>query len=78
MLGIRRMLKPDAKTLNIKEQFVNDEVTGLILIFRVAPNGEARLHIGGESLPFGNRDFQFDSNGELIGTGTSWGDCRVK
>ncbi len=69
------MLKSDAKILNIKEQLVNDEVTGLMLIFRVAPNGETRLHIVGESLLFGNRDFQFDKEGNLVGTGTACSDC---
>ena len=63
------MLKFDAKTIKIKEQVINDLVTGLTLIFRVTPSGEGRLHVIGESLPFGNRDFQFDVNGELVGRG---------
>ena len=64
------MKKENAKTLNIKEQIVNDAVTGLMLVFRVTPSGEARLHLMGGCLPFGNRDFQFDKDGELAGTGT--------
>ncbi len=73
------MLKRDGKTLKIKEQLINDPVTGLTLIFRVTPSGEARLHLSGESLPFGNRDFQFDENGELAGTGTgTGGSCIVE
>ena len=63
------MLKLNAKTLNIKEQVIPDLVTGMTLIFRVASNGESRLHIQGDKLPFGNRDFQFDKDGVLAGTG---------
>jgi hypothetical protein len=63
------MLKRNAKTVKIKEQVINDLVTGLTLIFRVTPSGEARLHLLGDNLPFGNRDFQFDKNGKLAGTG---------
>ena len=59
------MLKQNAKTAKIKEQVINDLVTGLTLIFRVTPSGEARLHLLGDNLPFGNRDFQFDRNGNL-------------
>ena len=65
------MLKVNAKTLNIKEQIINDVGTDLMLIFRVTPSGEARLRLIGDCLPFGNRDFQFDKDGELAGTGTS-------
>lgn len=71
------MLKPNAKTLQIKEQFINDAVTDLMLIFRVTPSGEARLHISGSSLPNGNRDFQFNKDGELVGTGTGLCPCKI-
>jgi len=64
------MLRTNSKTLNIKEQFIDDPVTGLTLMFRVTPSGESRLHILGDNLPYGNRDFQFDKNGKLAGTGT--------
>ena len=36
------MLKLNAKTLHIKEQVINDLVTGVTLILRVTPAGEAR------------------------------------
>jgi len=64
------MLKLNAQTLKIKEQVINDAVTDLMLIFRVTPSGEARLHLIGANLPFGNRDFQFDKNGNEAGAGT--------
>jgi len=69
------MLKPDAKTLYIKEQIINDLVTGLTLIFRVAPNEESGLQLLGDNLLFGNRDFQFDKDGRLVGTGTGVRNC---
>jgi len=72
------MLKPNAKTLKIKEQVINDALTDLMLIFRVTPSGEARLHLLGTNLPFGNRDFQFDVTGELVGTGTGLCPCKYK
>lgn len=72
------MLLPNAKTVKIKEQIINDDVTGLMLVFRVTPSGEARLHLMGDSLPFGNRDFQFDEDGELTGTGTGIYESKVE
>jgi len=72
------MIKPDAKTLHIKEQIINDQVTGITIILRVTPNGEARIHLLCDSIPFGNRDFQFDKEGLLVGTGTSCSDCQTK
>uniref|UniRef100_A0A6M3LPF2 Uncharacterized protein n=1 Tax=viral metagenome TaxID=1070528 RepID=A0A6M3LPF2_9ZZZZ len=67
---------PNAKTTNIKEQIIDDLVTGLMLVFSVTPSGESRLHLVGDILPFGNRDFQFDCNGELAGTGTRTCSCQ--
>lgn len=49
--------------------------TGLMLVFRLTPSGESRLHLVGDILPFGNRDFQFGTDGELVRTGT--GTCGV-
>jgi len=72
------MLKWNPQTLKIKEQLINDAVTGLMLIFRVTPSGEARLHISGSNLPYGNRDFQFNKDGELVGTGTGLCPCKIE
>lgn len=59
--------------VGIEEQVVDDsEVSGLTLTFWRTPSGEGRLRITGD-LPYGNRDFQFDCNGELAGTGTATG-----
>jgi len=62
--------KPNGKLFQVKEQMINDLTTGLMLVFRVTPSGEPRLHVQGNALPFGNRDFQFNQKGELVGTGT--------
>ena len=72
------MLRLKAQTLKIKEQLINDAVTDLMLIFRVTPSGEARLHISGSNLPYGNRDFQFNKDGELVGTGTGLCPCKIE
>ena len=72
------MLKPSATTLQIKEQIINDLVTDLMLIFRVTSDGEAHIQLLGDNLPFGNRDFQFGKNGELVGTGTGLCPCKYK
>ncbi len=69
------MLKQNAKTLHIKEQYIDDLATELTLIFRVTSDGEAYLQLLGDNLPFGNRDFQFDKDGELAGTGTGVRNC---
>jgi len=69
------MLKRDAKTLRIKEQMINDLTTGLMVLLRVTPDGEARIEINGDTLPLGNRSFQFDSDGQLVSTGTSVSGC---
>ena len=69
-------IKPEAKDWTIKEQIVEDSASGLTFQFEVLPCGEARLRIFGKSLPFGNREIQFDKSGEEAGAGTSRGLCR--
>jgi len=62
--------------VEIQQQIINDvEVSGLSLTFWRTQTGEARLRIEGDHLLFGNRDFQFDSNGHLVGVGTAAGSC---
>lgn len=64
------MLPENAGVTKIKEQIINDPATSLTLIFRLTPSGESRLRLLSDILPFGNRDFQFGTDGELVGTGT--------
>lgn len=70
-------VKPDGKLCPIREQIIEDPVTGLTFQFEVTPSGEARMRVYGDSLKLGNRDFAFDTDGELAGTGTATrGLCR--
>jgi hypothetical protein len=70
-------VKPDGKLCTIREQIIEDQATGLTLQFEATPSGEIRLRIFGDILRFGNRDFAFDTHGELAGTGTATrGLCR--
>ena len=61
----------------IKEQTIEDLPTGLTIIFEVVSSGEGRMRLRGSILPFGNRDFQFSSEGELVGTGTGLSGCGI-
>ena len=65
-------IKPDAQDFIIKEQIVEDLVTGLTLQFVYMPDSDApyRLKISGD-LPYGNREILFDKNGKEAGSGTS-------
>jgi hypothetical protein len=55
----------------LQEQVIEDSLaSGLTLTIWRTPSGEGRIRVSGD-LPYGNRDFQFDSSGGLVGTGTS-------
>ena len=65
------MLRGDAKKLVIKEQIIiDDKVSGLTIMFKANKGGGWGLFITGDSLPYKNRDFGFNKDGELIGQGT--------
>ena len=64
-------IKPNASDWTIKEQIVEDGVSGLSIQFKVMPDGTPRLVIYGESLPCGNREIVFDENGAEAGAGTA-------
>lgn len=69
--------KPDGKEWTIREQIIEDRVTGLTFQFEVLPNGEPRFRIFGKDLPFGNREIIFDEDGIEAGSGTATaGLCR--
>jgi len=55
---------------SINEQIIED-ASGLTLQFEVTPDGEPRLRIFGEALPFGNREIQFTPDGRHAGAGTT-------
>ena len=70
-------VKPDGKTWRVKEQIIEDRVTGLTYQFEVMPDGEMRFRIFGDGLPFGNREIIFDADGAEAGSGTATrGLCR--
>lgn len=68
--------RENARQWAIKEQIVEDPVSGLTLQFEVMPDGEMKLRLFGDSLPFGNREISFDKSGKEVGTGTFTGQCR--
>ena len=72
--------KPDGRICAIREQIIEDPVSGLTFQFTYKPDdteAPVRLLILGE-LPYGNRELLFDGNGELMGTGTALrGSCRA-
>lgn len=71
-------IKPEAKDWTVKEQIIEDLVTGLTFQFEIDEESTApmRLKIYGK-FPFGNREIIFDKNGEEAGSGSLVsGHCR--
>jgi hypothetical protein len=62
-------VKPGGKLCHIREQILRDRVSGLTLQFEVDTEGNSRVRLFGR-LPFGNREFIFDGNGNDLGAGT--------
>jgi hypothetical protein len=54
----------------VREQIIQDQHTGLTLRFSVDRSGERRLTLLSNDLPFGNLEFQFDTEGRSIGSST--------
>ena len=70
-------VKPDGKPWTVREQIVDDPVTGLTFQFEMTPGGEPRLRLFGTQLPNGNREITFNARGEEAGAGTGTsGLCR--
>lgn len=70
-------IKPNAQTCSIKEQIIEDEVTGLTLQFERRDDGTTKLRIYGRDLPFGNREIIFDKDGKEGAAGVFTGElCR--
>jgi len=59
----------------VLEQIVDDPASGLVLQFESSA-GKTRLVIAGKSLPFGNREILFDSDGKEAAAGTLLGEFR--
>lgn len=72
-------VKPSAGICQIREQIIEDKVTGLTLQFVHMPETDApvRLRIFGD-FPHGNREILFDIEGNEAGGGTALtGSCRA-
>ena len=68
-------IKPNGDKCAILEQIIDDQASGLTLLFE-CENGRARLVIAGKSLPLGNREILFDQEGREAGAGTAVGNFR--
>ena len=65
--------KPNGGTIVLREQIIEDPVTGITFKVERTASGEGWLRLHG-NIEFGNRDLMFDAEGRLVGTGT--GLCR--
>lgn len=65
-------VKPNGSVCVIREQIIDDPVSGLTLQFVHKPGTDApyRLHIQG-NLPHGNREILFNEQGAEAGAGTA-------
>lgn len=66
-------IKDGAKDWTVKEQIIEDPVSGLTIQFEVMPDGDRCLRLFGPSLHFGNRELIFDEVGKMTGSGTHTG-----
>ena len=67
-------VKPNGRVCAIREQIIEDPVSGLTLQIAFAEDDDEapfRLRIYGDALPFGNREFVFDEGGGHAGAGTA-------
>jgi hypothetical protein len=58
------------RVVNIREQVIEDTASGLTIEFKQREDGEARMVLRSSTLPFGNREIQFDKDGQYVGAGT--------
>jgi hypothetical protein len=65
-------LKPEGSICSIREQIIQDPVSGLTLQFVHKPGSDApyRLYVFG-NLPHGNREILFNADGAEAGAGTA-------
>lgn len=58
-------IKPKGEMVHIKEQIIEDLVSGLTFLFEKCTDGGSKLIIYGAALPYGNREIFFDSKTRL-------------
>jgi len=68
--------KPNGRAGTVKEQIIEDPVTGLTLQFCVDAEGYTKLIMLGD-LPMGNREHLFYPDGSHMGAGTQLTHCPV-
>jgi len=68
-------LKPNGALCRVREQIIEDSVSGLTLQFE-CNDGRLRLIIAGRPLTLGNREILFDEQGREAGAGTLVGEFR--
>ena len=72
-------VNPGGEICSIREQIIEDPVSGLTFQFELRPETDApvRLRIFGSALPYGDRELIFDREGNEAGAGTALGgSCR--
>lgn len=62
--------KPHGKDWTIREQIIEDPVSGLTFQFDIDNSGTCWFRVIGDALPFGNREFLFSESGDEAGAGT--------
>ena len=65
-------LKPNGQLCSIREQIIEDPISGLTLQFERRDNGTTKLLIYGD-LPYGNREFIFNEEGWEYASGVALG-----
>lgn len=71
-------IRPNAREWTIREQIIEDPVTGLTIQFETVPDdadSPYRLRIFGAG-KFGNRELLFGPSGQRTGSGTFLGLCK--
>ena len=63
------MINRKPRQFSVREQIIEDPVSGLTIQFLVMDNGMPKLIVFGD-LPYGNREFVFDEDGMEAGAGT--------
>ena len=67
--------KPNGGSITLREQIIEDPVSGLTIQIERCDDGEGRVRLWG-NIPFGNRDLAFDQEGRHVGAGTALRYCH--
>ena len=68
----------DTGPWTVQQQTIYDPVSGLIVQFKMGGDGLARLRLFGKSLPFGNREIGFGTDGREAFAGVALtGECGL-